>query len=403
MAAKIVKTKYPGVRYREHATRRHGVRYDRYFFIRYKLHGKDVEEALGWASEGMTAQKASGVLAELKENHRTGKGPQTLREVRQQEEEARAHAEAAKKRQEKENITFREYFEQTYFPQAKEDKSKRSYKREEQLCNLWLAPVIGEIPLKDVTPAQLNAVKRNMSKAGRAARSIQYALAVVRQVYNNAKHHGAFEGENPVSKVKMPSVENKRIRFLSRTEAGQLLEALKDSSEDVYEMALLSLHCGLRAGEVFNLAWGCVNFEESTLTLIDTKSRDRVVYMTEQVKHMLLGKERGAPGALVFPARGGGKIQAISKTFDRVVKSIGLNEGIEDPRQKVTFHTLRHTFASWHVQQGHDLYVVQKLLGHSNLTMTQRYAHLTPDTLRSATQNFSEAVARVPKGDGHDE
>jgi len=152
------------------------------------------------------------------------------------------------------------------------------------------------------------------------------------------------------------------------------------------------LHCGLRAGEVFALTWGCVDFGHGALTLLDTKSRDRVVYMTQQVREMLLGRERGQPSDLVFPARGGGKIEAISKTFDKVVEAVGLNDGILDARQKVCFHTLRHTFASWHVQNGTDLYVVQKLLGHSTLTMTQRYAHLAPDTLRKATDMFDNSL-----------
>jgi len=392
MAAKIVKTNFPGVRYREHPTRRHGVNFDRYFFIRYKLNGKDREEALGWGSEGMTAQKASHVLSVIKENHRIGNGPQSLEEMRQQENERREVEQAEREQLEKEKLTFGQFFRETYFPQAKADKSERSYNREDQLFKLWIGPVIADQPLKMVCPLHLERIKKRMSDSGRAPRSIQYALAVIRQVFNYARRLGIFQGDNPVSKVKKPSIENKRIRFLSHEEADVLLSALRDTSKQVYEMALMSLHCGLRAGEVFALTWGCVDFGHGALTLLDTKSRDRVVYMTQQVREMLLGRERGQPSDLVFPARGGGKIEAISKTFDKVVEAVGLNDGILDARQKVCFHTLRHTFASWHVQNGTDLYVVQKLLGHSTLTMTQRYAHLAPDTLRKATDMFDNSL-----------
>jgi site-specific recombinase XerD len=65
---------------------------------------------------------------------------------------------------------------------------------------------------------------------------------------------------------------------------------------------------------------------------------------------------------------------------------------VTDRRQKVLFHTLRHTFASWLVQQGEDLYMVQKLMGHASLVMTERYSHLAPDTLRTAVKNFEKNI-----------
>jgi hypothetical protein len=77
------KTTFKGVRYRKHPTRKHGVNYDQYFIIRYKLNGKDKEEGLGWASEGMTAAKAYEDLKAIKENIKRGQGPQSLAEKRE--------------------------------------------------------------------------------------------------------------------------------------------------------------------------------------------------------------------------------------------------------------------------------------------------------------------------------
>jgi len=70
------------------------------------------------------------------------------------------------------------------------------------------------------------------------------------------------------------------------------------------------------------------------------------------------------------------------------VKDLGLNDGITDRRQKLVFHSLRHTFASWLVQMGKPLYTVSQLLGHSDLKMTMRYAHLAPDTQRAAAMEL---------------
>mgnify|MGYP000471040312 CR=1 FL=1 len=104
--AKWHKTKFPGVRYREHPTRKHGVQFDKYFVIRYTLNGKRHEEALGWASDGWSPENASEELARLKRAQRTGDGPQTLAERREQEKARKKAEKKARKDQEIANTTF---------------------------------------------------------------------------------------------------------------------------------------------------------------------------------------------------------------------------------------------------------------------------------------------------------
>ena len=115
--------------------------------------------------------------------------------------------------------------------------------------------------------------------------------------------------------------------------------------------------------------------------------------MTDDVYNMLINKahvkEDNYP---VFKTKNGTKIKEVSNAFARVVDILKLNEGITDNRQKVVFHTLRHTYASWLTQLGTDLYVVQKLMGHSSFAMTQRYAHLAPELLKKAVINFEEML-----------
>ena len=74
------------------------------------------------------------------------------------------------------------------------------------------------------------------------------------------------------------------------------------------------------------------------------------------------------------------------------MEDLGLNKGITDRRQRVYFHTCRHTFASWHVTAGTDLYTVKELLGHSVIAMTERYSHLAPGTLQNATRTLERAI-----------
>ncbi len=392
-----IKTSFKGVRYREHETRKHGVKRDRYFFIRYKINGKDIEEGIGWGSDGWNAEKAYALLTELRANHKTGTGPQTMKGKRDIAEAARKEQEA--KEQEriaieaqtaKDNQTLTAVFYEQYLPQAKQDRrSKYSWVREESLFRIWIEPIIGGKPLKDVDTFHLEKIKKAMKAAGKAPRSIQYMLAVVRQIFA----HCYKQGPNPAGKaggVKRQKFDNKRTRYLTRLEAEKLLTELATVSQDVHDMALLSLHTGMRAGEVFNLAWANVDFNNGVLMLKDTKSsKNRPAYMTATISAML--KSRGHDNALVFPNAKGEKTTQLSSSFDRAVKKLGLNDGITDRLNKVTFHTLRHTFASWLVEAGTDLYYIKELLGHSTIALTERYAHIGDNALRAAVQRIEAA------------
>ena len=387
--SKYQKTKYPGVRYVEHQTRKHGVQFDKYFSIYFKIDGKQIEEACGWASEGMTAAKAAAIRAELKENHRRGEGCSTLREKRTVQTKKKEADTARQEEEKRDCLTFGEVFSGPYLSLAQDTKKKASWSKETWLFRTFLDPVIGKTPLKDVSPFQLEKIKKNMNAAGMAPKTVMYALATIRQVFNFARRNDLFSGDHPVSKVSKPKFDNRRQRFLSQAEAARLLEALALKSQQVYEMALLSLHCGLRLGECFNLEWADVNLESGILTLLDTKNaRTRPAIMTKIVKEMLSAKTPGAPHDRVFSSAKGRPVEQISASFARTVKALGFNEGVMDTRHKVVFHTLRHTYASWLVQCGTDLFTVQKLLGHESISMTQRYAHLSPDTLQSAVKNL---------------
>ena len=88
MATKRVKTQIPGIRYREHASRKVDIQKDRYYYIFYQLNGKQKEEGVGWLSHGWTEKKVAEQLFEIKNNIKLGKHPQTLKEKREMEEEA---------------------------------------------------------------------------------------------------------------------------------------------------------------------------------------------------------------------------------------------------------------------------------------------------------------------------
>jgi integrase len=395
------KSKFPGVRYREHPSRKHGLKPDRYFSIRYKLDGKDKEEALGWASMGWTEQKAAARLAELKEAQRTGTGFVTLAEHRTQAKADRQANTDEQARQAQANVTFAQVFTDSYLPTERLNKSKTSCDKEDGFLRNWIGPVFGDKPLKDIAPFDLERLKRKMLDAGKSPKTTHYVLGTVRQVFNFAKRHGLHDGENPVRLVKKPVSDNRRLRFLTKDEAERLLEALRERSQDLYAMGLISLHTGMRAGEIFALTWMDVDLERRLLTLRDTKSgKCRTAFMTTDVASLLKVRLTAEPKdshGLVFPDRYGKKRVEVSNVFQIVANSIGMNNGVTDRRQKVVFHSLRHTYASWLVEEGVDLYTVKELLGHGTLAMTERYSHLAPDTLRRAVRTL-EAGFKTHKG-----
>jgi len=383
--SKWIKTKFPGVRYREHETRRHGVKKDQYFTLRYKLKGVDKEEGLGWSSQGWTSSKAYVHLLELKENKKVGEGPQTLKEKRQLEEAKRQKEAAIQEEIERNAVTFDAFFTGDYLPQAENNKKSKTVTREKILYKNWVKAEIGHLPMKKIAPFHLEKLKKNMSDSGQSPRSIQYGLALIRQIFNTAKRLDMFEGDSPTSRVKAPKVDNGRMRFLTRGEADTLLDVLKTKSTDVHDMTLLSLHVGLRFGEIASLTWQDVDFSKGILTIRDAKTGSRYAFLTRQAAEMLKNRPQEKPSDYVFRGRNG-KLDRMSPTFARTVDDLKLNEGIEDPRLKIYFHTCRHTYASWMIEQGTDLYTVQKLLGHKTNVMTQRYAHLSENRLRDAAE-----------------
>jgi len=394
------KTKFPGIRYREHETRKHGVGKDRYFAMRYQVGGKRKHEGIGWASEKWTAEKAANELAALKKAHTLGEGPASLAEKRALDRERREKEAQEKARLEKEAITFGKFFTDTYFPISKGSKKKGSYQAENCLFELWIKPVIGNTPFNQISQFSLEKIKKRMLDAGKSPRTVKYAFDVINQAWNLARRNGTIHIDSPTKNIKAPKFDNRRIRFLTHEEAESLLENLSARSWQLHDISLLSLHTGMRAGEIFSLTWGHIDLDRGHITIVDPKAtRTRTAFMTGQVKAMFKrlygnGKNRND---LVFKDRNGKRIVEVSQSFDRAVKELGFNKGVKDRRQRLVFHSLRHTYASWLVEGVTDLYTVSKLMGHSDLKMTQRYSHLSQGSLQNAVANLEKTMTRAKK------
>lgn len=404
MIGKKIKTNFLGVRYREHPTRRiskDAVGKDRCFFIRYKIDGKDREEVIGWASEKIDAEKAFGYLSTIRQNIKNGSGPMSLAEIREENERQSAALQEEASDKEKAEVTFSDFWKTVYLPAAETTKTPRSLETERGYYKKWLKPILGNIPLRKIDAIKIENVMLRAQKAGKSPGTINKILGVISQVWNRAVAHGVVQGDSPTRKLKKPQQDNRRMRFLSKEQARDLLAALKPRSQDMHDEALLSLLCGLRAGEIHSLTWGDIDLKNGTIFIRDPKNkRNRHSFISEDVEVMLKNRYREQSTTdLIFPTYSGKQRMYVPDTFARTVDDLGLNNTgeiiknakgdlvpvrITDARQKVVFHSLRHTFASWLAQQGTPLYTVAELMGHSTLEMTRRYSHLAPDTLRKA-------------------
>ncbi len=359
-----------GVYYYDSTTNKYRDRPDRTFVINYRDETRKVKWlACGKASDGCTAAKAQHMRREILEQIRFG----TYK---------------SKKQQKKDSITLNQFMINHYLPWTQQNQKRPS--DDKSRYSNWIKKPLGNLPLDQITQKDVEIIVQKMQDAGRANGTINHIIKLIRHVFNKAAELQKWQGTNPCHFIKLRKLNNKREKFLSKEQTDLLLTKLHTISPQTSNIAALSLFSGMRLGEIFNLKWKDINIEFGIITILDTKNAEtRSAFITEPIEQLLKKLTAGKPEEYVFQSTKGTQIKCLSKTFSRIIKKLRFNEGITDRRQKVTFHTLRHTYASWAAMAGVPIYQLSKALGHKTMAMTERYAHLAPDSYR----NVSEKVA----------
>ncbi|MBR3676592.1 MAG: site-specific integrase [Alphaproteobacteria bacterium] len=400
---KTLKTKYKGVYYREHDTRKNGIRKDRYFILRYTDNGIRKQEGYGWESAGYTETKAAAEIEILRENIKKGTGYRSLKEKYEQQAAVTTARESA-------NMTVDEFYNQ-YEVTQKGVKSDKGVINERQNYDNHIKKHIGYLPLNCVRIDEVEKIKQTMLETKKASGESKYApatinhvLKLIRHLFNMAIARGKIS-TNPMDNIDLLPVDNERLRFLSHDEAALLLQELnkikvtgqhtfgyeyykRHQTNQTYEIAVIALNCGCREGELFNLRAADVNFSTGFLTIRKTKNHksrnlpltnDMIEILKRRIVELQLTGEQH-----IFQSYTGSPIYELSDQYQEIADRL-FNQNITDRQLRVVFHTLRHTFASWLVMAGVDLYTVKELLGHKTLAMTMRYAHLAPNKFTAAT------------------
>jgi len=356
------KTKLPGVYARTSNTRRHGGKPDVCFDITYKIGERKIWEKVGWKSEGYSAAYAAQVRSER------------IRTLRHGDMPIPAH-----KRKE---LTIADAWKR-YNDDHLTPRSKNPLPDISRYTN-HIKPKLGNRAMSQLTPHELTQFAARLAET-LSPQTVRHVLILLARIYNRCIAWKLYTGDNPVRGVDLPDIDNDRTRWLTPREANLLLDCVCTRSTKVWRICLLSLHTGMRLGEIKALKGEDVLLEHSRVLVKDPKSgASRVALLTPTGAQAFAGLNL-APGMYAFPARAKANQYAdISDSFWRAVADTGFNNGIEDSRDKVVFHTLRHTYASWLAKSGVPLYVIGELLGHTDLQMTKRYAHLCPDMKAAA-------------------
>lgn len=383
-----------GVRYREHLTRKHNKRPDRYYVLSYKPDGKTVNEAIGWASDGHTQGEAEDLMETLRKNWRSGAGPQTLREMRELEQskaKAAKEAQAAKTRQ---GVTLASYWESDFFPHAQRTKKECSWGKEEQHFRRWLAPELGNVPLVGIGMNQWDALMQTLHKAGLSQRSREYIAGTLRRVLRHAQDRG-LPVQVPTGKQigATAPLNNRRQRVLTPAEKEQLLDVLAKRDLRTWRLVHFAMLTGCRLFEALGLRWGAVDLDAAVVRFVDTKNKDtRTVPLAGPLVEMFeallvdMGPTalEGKPAAdsAVFVNERGVAWAAVPNAFLAAVSALRLNEG-RDSRDRVSFHTLRHTTAT-ELAQVLDIRSLMAFMGWKHVAMAARYIHANEDAQRAA-------------------
>jgi hypothetical protein len=242
------KSEFKGVRYRKHPTRKHGIHFDRYFTLSYKRKGRTICEAVGWASEGNKASEAYALLLELKRNIRSGKGCQTLRELRDAREKAELDAAARRK-------TLDDYWPD-YLDYAKRTKKESSWEKEESHHRIWLSPLLGQIPIREVGMHHWDLLVETLTIAGLSKRTKEYVTGTLRRVLKHAYHRGLVDDPPPTGKrigATGPGSSNRRLRVITPDEGDAILKKLAENHINAWRITRFAFLTGARASECFNL------------------------------------------------------------------------------------------------------------------------------------------------------
>jgi excisionase family DNA binding protein len=263
------------------------------------------------------------------------------------------------------NVRFADFSETYIKDYAKAN--KRSWRCDKSRLNVSLTPTFGAYHLRDITALQIEKYRTKRLESGISKSTVNRELALMKRMFNLAIDWG-YAHENPVRKIRFFSEkDNLKERILTKEEESRLLGLCK---EQLKPIVLVALNTGMRLGEILGLKWCQVDLRRGQIRVERTKSgSDRSVPANCVLQAVFVGLKAGnGHSDFVFGNSLTGKpLTTVKNSFTIACRKAEISG--------LRFHDLRHTFASRLVEGGVDLITIKELLGHSSVTITERYTH----------------------------
>ncbi|WP_439601834.1 tyrosine-type recombinase/integrase [Devosia sp.] len=323
--------------------------------------------------------------------------------------EAAAGGDPSKARQmTRETGTVKQLADRYLTEYAAHHKKPRSQATDKANIENHIVPVLGARFVRDVTRADIEALKQAVS-GGKTARKLQAkprgrrivrggqgianrVVALASKMFACAREWG-LRDDNPALGIRKFR-EQRKDRFLDQNEVGRLLKQLEVVDQAGIEPKTVTtairvlLFTGMRYGEVMFLRWGDIDEGHGCFRLSDTKTGARTIPYGDMVRNALASLTRGDAKELVFKGRKADAPISLRRPWSRIRAAAGIDI-------TATLHTLRHTFASWSVMGGLSLPQVGALLGHKSAQTTLRYADHAMEAQRAYGDATSKALAAM--------
>jgi integrase len=401
-------TAAPGIRYRQHPSRKHGARLDRYFTLRFSVDGHQVEEALGWSSDGWTVARAQEELSRLRKAKRTGEGPATLRDEAKANRRAaqmRAAAEAAQARRQK---TLAELWDRYSKEVVAIENKTSTIAQKTQMWERRIAPALGHLKISEITEEDVGAVVRaplRLDAKGRVIGGKAAAANLHRLIHHMFKKGLQWklrpkELGNPLENVSPPKV-NRRERLLTGAEIGALMKALDAADVDATEypqtIAVIRavILTGARISELLSLQWSNIRRDEMELHLRDTKTGFSRRPISATALALLDGVERMPGVDFIFRAPNAPTNPLTYNTIAKAFRRIAARAGVE----RCTLHTIRHWFATMTANSVSNARVGMALTGHKSHAAYMNYIHGDKEQARALADQLAalaNGLAKAP-------
>jgi integrase len=277
--------------------------------------------------------------------------------------------------------TFAQFVADHYLPEITVRMTKKGLDGYRYRLNRDILPLLGDKKLSEIDMQTIESWRTRRRAQGKKNSYIDSSVIVIRSVIRMAIDRKII-AVDPLKGIKTLPIDSSHVRYLSAEERSRLRAALATlpPGDNMRCGIIISMNTGLRAHELFNMRWPDMDMENQAVKVPAAHSKSkkaRWVPLNDAAMSALCELKAKEVGPYIFHLEGGRPYVATKfQGFNRFMRSAGITN--------FRWHDLRHDFASRLVQSGVDLNVVRELLGHSDLKMTLRYAHLAPHNARKA-------------------